>query len=82
MFVNRLVVFLFLILAIRCPILSVQDADPPTGVCTSASLEYRTRCTFTCRSGYHLTGCKERVCQLDKSWSGNPISCERMYKRP
>ena len=79
MFVNRLVVFL--ILAIRCPILYVQDADPPTGVCTPASFEYNTSCTFTCRSGYHLKGCKERVCQLDKSWSGTPTSCERMSIR-
>jgi len=60
---------------IRCPALSVAFADPPSGVCTSPSLQYNTRCTFACQAGYSLKGCKERVCQLDKSWSGNPTSC-------
>lgn len=75
-----MLVLSFQILAIRCPILFVQDADPPTGRCTSLFLEYGTRCTFTCESGYQLKGSKERVCQLDNSWSGNSTSCERMYK--
>lgn len=65
--------------AIRCPFLIVPDADPPTGICTSQALEYNTRCTFTCRNGYRLKGSKERVCQLDKSWSGSPTICEQKF---
>ncbi|XP_078369566.1 E-selectin-like isoform X3 [Oculina patagonica] len=66
---------------IRCPYLSVVNADPPTGVCTSpsgapvADLTYNTRCTFTCRTGYELKGDKERVCQLDETWSGQSTTC-------
>ena len=75
------IVFIWNPTAIRCPFLIVPDADPPTGICTSQTLEYNTRCTFTCRNGYRLKGSKERVCQLDKSWSGSPTICERMYTR-
>ena len=75
------IVFIWNPTAIRCPFLIVPDADPPTGICTSQALEYNTRCTFTCRNGYRLKGSKERVCQLDKSWSGSPTICERMYTR-
>ena len=72
-------VFIWNPTVIRCPIFVVPNADPPTGICTSQFLEYNTRCTFTCRAGFRLKGCKERVCQLDKSWSGKHTSCEGMY---
>lgn len=57
----------------------MPNADPPHGVCSGNSLTYKTRCVFTCRSGYQLRGSKERVCQLDKSWSGSSTSCETIY---
>ena len=72
-------VFIWNPTVITCPIFVVPNADPPTGICTSQFLEYNTRCTFTCRAGFRLKGCKERVCQLDKSWSGKHTSCEGMY---
>ena len=75
-------VLILIPIVIRCPVLLVENAEPPTGVCTSPSLEYGTRCTFTCRAGYRLRGCKERVCQLDKSWSGNPTICEGTNNTP
>ncbi|KAL9973289.1 hypothetical protein ACROYT_G019721 [Oculina patagonica] len=70
---------------ITCPFLYVPYADPPTGDCTWPSgapqheITYNTRCTYTCLSGYQLKGCKERVCQLDKTWSGKSTSCEQIY---
>jgi len=63
---------------IRCPFLVVANADPPSGECNLPSLGYSTRCTFTCRTGYRLKGSKERVCQLDKSWSGSLTICEQI----
>ena len=82
-----MLVLSFQILAITCPTLFVQDAVVPNGHCTpwsfdheSLFLAYGARCTFACKYGYQLKGCKERVCQLDKSWSENSTSCERMYE--
>ena len=32
-------------------------------------------CSFTCNTGYELTGSNTRTCQSDGSWSGSPVSC-------
>ena len=32
-------------------------------------------CSFTCNTGYELTGSDTRTCQSDGSWSGSPVSC-------
>ncbi|KAM7436911.1 hypothetical protein ABFA07_013413 [Porites harrisoni] len=63
---------------IRCPLVHVSNANPPSGVCSSAPYvpRYKTRCSFKCDRGYRLKGSKERVCQLDKTWSGIPTICE------
>ena len=34
-------------------------------------------CSFTCSSGYELTGSLTRTCQSDGSWSGNEAVCNR-----
>ena len=36
---------------------------------------YEDTCSFTCNTGYELTGSRERTCQSDGSWSGSPVSC-------
>ena len=36
---------------------------------------YEDTCSFTCNTGYELTGSNERTCQSDNSWSGSPVSC-------
>ena len=36
---------------------------------------YEDTCSFTCNTGYELTGSSERTCQSDESWSGSPVSC-------
>ena len=38
-------------------------------------LSYEDTCSFTCNTGYELTGSTERICQSDGSWSGSPVSC-------
>jgi len=35
-------------------------------------------CSFTCNTGYELTGSPQRTCQSDGSWSGSPVSCTIM----
>ena len=32
-------------------------------------------CSFTCNSGYKLTGSDTRTCQSDGSWNGSDVSC-------
>ena len=37
-------------------------------------------CSFTCNTGYELTGSDTRTCQSDGSWSGADNVCRRgMY---
>jgi len=39
---------------------------------------YEDTCSFTCNTGYELTGSPQRTCQSDGSWSGSPVSCSIM----
>ena len=34
-------------------------------------------CSFTCNTGYELTGSDTRTCQSDRSWSGSDVVCRR-----
>ena len=36
---------------------------------------YEDTCSFTCNTGYELTGSDTRTCQSDGSWSGSQVSC-------
>ena len=38
---------------------------------------YEDTCSFTCNTGYELTGSDTRTCQSDGSWSGSETSCIR-----
>ena len=38
---------------------------------------YEDICSFTCNTGYELTGSDTRTCQSDRSWSGTDIVCRR-----
>ena len=56
--------------------------DPNNGMIT-CSLgnnrvpSYEDTCSFTCNTGYELTGSVTRTCQSDGSWSGNETMCSR-----
>ena len=36
---------------------------------------YEDTCSFTCNTGYELTGSDTRTCQSNGSWSGNDVVC-------
>ena len=36
---------------------------------------YEDTCSFTCNTGYKLTGSDTRTCQDDGSWSGSDTMC-------
>ena len=38
---------------------------------------YEDTCSFTCNTGYELTGSDTRTCQSDGSWSGTTALCRR-----
>ena len=38
---------------------------------------YEDTCSFTCDTGYELTGSDTRTCQSDGSWSGSDAICQR-----
>ena len=40
-------------------------------------LSYKDTCSFTCNTGYELTGSNTRTCQNDGSWSGTDAACSR-----
>ena len=38
---------------------------------------YEDNCSFTCYTGYELTGNNSRACQSDGSWNGTETMCGR-----
>ena len=38
---------------------------------------YEDTCSFTCNTGYELTGSDTRTCQSNGSWSGSETMCTR-----
>ena len=63
-------------LLVTCPSLS----DPSNGMisCSLGDDAYGDTCSFTCDTGYELTGSDTRTCQSDGSWSGSQVSCDIM----
>ena len=41
---------------------------------------YEDTCSFTCNTGYELTGSDTRTCQSDGSWSGSDATCRELGK--
>ena len=56
-----------------CPSLTIPDNGMIS--CSLGDFSYEDICSFTCNTGYELTGSAERTCQSDGSWSGSPVSC-------
>ena len=59
-----------------------QLSDPSNGMmdCLLEDDEvpsYEDTCSFTCNTGYKLTGSESRTCQNDGTWSGNVTMCSR-----
>jgi len=61
-----------------CPSLN----DPNNGAITCSLGDdgvpsYEDTCSFTCNTGYVLTGSDTRICQSNGSWSGSYAICLR-----
>ena len=77
---NTLVIALCLLslIIVSCPSLT----DPNNGTITCSLGDdgvpsYEDTCSFTCNTGYELTGSDTRTCQSDGSWSGSDDVCRR-----
>jgi len=63
---------------VRCPTLT----DPNNGM-INCSLgddgvpSYEDTCSFTCNTGYELTGSDTRTCQSNGNWSDTNTTCRR-----
>ncbi|XP_065899331.1 uncharacterized protein [Dysidea avara] len=65
----------------RVPCPSLAHPDNGTITCSLGDdgvPSYEDTCSFTCNTGYELTGSPQRTCQSDGSWSGSPVSCTIM----
>ena len=66
------------IIAVSCPLL----IDPDNGALNCSMGDdgvpsYEDTCSFTCNTGYELTGSDTRTCQSDGRWSGSDDVCRR-----
>ena len=70
----------------QCPkllIVSCSSLTNPNNGMISCSLgndgvhSYEDTCSFTCNTGYELTGSDTRTCQSNGSWSGSDAICQR-----
>ncbi|XP_065899217.1 uncharacterized protein [Dysidea avara] len=53
--------------------------------CSSGSIGVgyeRDTCSFTCSTGYELTGSGTRTCQSDRNWSGDEVMCNKIKEMP
>ena len=62
-----------IILDIQCDTLT-PPSDGVIILCSSGGMGVgyeRDTCSFTCNTGYELTGSDTRICQRNGSWSGS-----------
>ena len=63
---------------VNCP--SLTNPNNGTINCSLGDDEvpsYEDTCSFTCNTGYELTGSDTRTCQSDGSWDGSDAMCRR-----
>ncbi len=62
-----------------CPFLTLSNGVINYNPATTPILE-GAMATYTCATGYQLSSSTTtRTCQSDRTWSGSPLTCERMY---
>ena len=62
--------------AITCPSLSA----PSNGrVQISSGNGYNSVATYTCNTGYHLSGSSRRTCQISRQWGGSQPTCTSKF---
>ena len=62
---------------LECPSLSISNGKMNCALGGDGVLSFGVTCSFTCSTGYKLTGSDTRTCQCDGSWSGSVAMCSR-----
>ena len=62
---------------LECPSLSISNGVMNCSLGDDGALSSGDTCSFTCDTGYELTGSNARTCQSDGSWSGSAAVCSR-----
>ena len=78
MYLDLYIVIAFSFSLVQCSSLT----DPNNGIITcllgdDGVPSYEDTCSFTCNTGYELTGSNTRTCQSDGSWSGSDAECRQ-----
>ena len=68
----------FSVYTVQC----TELTDPMNGMISCSlindpSFSYEDTCSFTCNTGYELTGSDTRTCQSNGNWSGTDDVCRR-----
>ena len=72
--------YILLYADIQCDVLSLPFNNGNMTLCSSGRVGVGYEgdtCSFTCNTGYDLTGSDTRTCQSDGSWSGNDVVCRK-----
>ena len=69
------ILFLSMYVAVNCGTLG----SPDFGQVSWTSTFFNGVATYSCFTGYVLIGQRERRCEEDGNWSGQPPQCEREY---
>ena len=69
----------FISVIVQCPPLTVPiDGMISCSLINSPVFSYEDTCSFTCNTGYELTGSSEtRTCQSNETWSSSDVFCSR-----
>ncbi|NXA34139.1 LYAM3 protein, partial [Eudromia elegans] len=62
--------------AIRCPAVAVPSMGHAACSHPHGNFSFGSTCTFSCQSGFELTGTTSRECTATGTWSGDPPHCE------
>ena len=59
------------------PLADIKDGAMFCSLGADKVSSYEDTCSFTCNTGYELTGSDTRTCQKDGSWSGTQTMCRK-----
>ena len=63
---------------VQCPVLTApMNGLVSCSLINDSIFSYEDTCSFTCNTGYELTGSDTRTCQSDGSWNGTNTTCSR-----
>ena len=62
---------------VSCPLLTNLNGTMNCSLGDDGIPTDKDTCSFTCDTGYKLTGSDTRTCQSNGSWDGSEIICKR-----